>query len=76
MISNQIKVLVNDINNSKQNALGNLKAHIQKTIANFYCVNCNRITDPATYKNQLDADEYHISGLCEKCQPYFFGEKQ
>ena len=76
MISNQIKVLVNDINNSKPNALGNLKAHIQKTIAKSFCTNCNKITDPTTYKNQIDADEYYISGLCDECQVIFFKEDE
>ena len=75
MINKQISVLVNDIDQEKPNALANLHGYIQKTIAKSFCVDCRKITDPANYKNQLDADEYYISGICDECQPYYFGEK-
>ena len=76
MIDQTNKTLVKILDNNKPNSLANLKAHIQKTIAKSFCVDCRKITDPANYKNQLDADEYYISGICDECQPYFFGEKQ
>ena len=72
MINKQISVLVNDIDQEKPNALANLHGYIQKTIAKSFCTNCNKITDPTTYKNQIDADEYYISGLCDECQVIFF----
>ena len=59
MINKQISVLVNDIDQEKPNALANLHGYIQKTIAKSFCTNCNKITDPTTYKNQIDADEYY-----------------
>ena len=76
MINQEIKILVSNIREDTPNALANLKQHIQKTITKSFCVDCQKITDPATYKNKIDADEYYISGLCDECQPYYFGEKR
>ena len=76
MINNQIIKLVDDIDNNKPNAIAKLKGFIQKTIANSFCTNCNKITDPSKYKNQIDADEYYISGLCVECQVIFFKEDE
>ena len=53
MINNQIIKLVDDIDNNKPNAIAKLKGFIQKTIANSFCTNCNKITDPSKYKNQI-----------------------
>ena len=75
MIDHEVKSLVKNIRENKHNSLAILHQHIQKTIAKSFCVDCRKITDPANYKNQLDADEYYISGICDECQPYYFGEK-
>ena len=54
MINKQISVLVDDIDQEKPNALANLHGYIQKTITKSFCTNCNKITDPTTYKNQIE----------------------
>ena len=61
MIDQEVKSLVKNIRENKPNSLAVLHQHIQKTIAKSFCVDCRKITDPANYKNQLDADEYYIS---------------
>lgn len=76
MIDHEVKSLVKNIRENKPNSLAILHQHIQKTIAKSFCTNCNKITDPTTYKNQIDADEYYISGLCDECQVIFFKEDE
>lgn len=76
MIDQEVKTLVKNIRENKPNSLAVLHQHIQKTIAKSFCTNCNKITDPTTYKNQIDADEYYISGLCDECQVIFFKEDE
>ena len=76
MIDQEVKTLVKNIRENKPNSFAVLHQHIQKTIAKSFCTNCNKITDPTTYKNQIDADEYYISGLCDECQVIFFKEDE
>ena len=67
--------LTDDIDNGYPNALGNLKAFIRESIAKKICSDCEEPTKPESYKKQIDRDEYYISGICEKCQPLYFGGK-
>ena len=56
MIDHEVKSLVKNIREIKPNSLAILHQHIQKTIAKSFCVDCRKITDPANYKNKLNAD--------------------
>ena len=67
--------LTDDIDNGYTNALGNLKAFIRESIAKKICVDCEKATKPDSYKRPIDRDEYYISGICNKCQPLYFGGK-
>ena len=67
--------LVDDIDQKIPGVLDRLHQSIQKTIAKNFCTNCQNETDPAKYKNKIDADEYYISGLCDECQIEFFKEE-
>jgi len=67
--------LTTDIDKGYPNALGNLRAFIRDTIAKRICVDCEKPTKPDNYKRQIDRDEYYISGICNKCQPLYFGGK-
>jgi|TARA_R100001244_G_scaffold77389_1_gene61269 hypothetical protein len=67
--------LTEDIDNNIPNAIANLKIFIRDTIAKEICVDCEKATKPNNYKKKLDRDEYYISGICEKCQPLYFGGK-
>lgn len=68
--------LLEEIDRKNPKALGEIKAFTNITIGKKSCVECGRITDPETYKNKIDKDEYFISGICEKCQPLYFGGKK
>ena len=67
--------LTTDIDKGYPNAIANLKAYIRDTIAKNICSDCEEPTKPESYKKQIDRDEYYISGICEKCQPLYFGGK-
>ena len=67
--------LTDDIDNNIPNALGNLKAFISESIGKKICVDCEKATEPNKYKKEIDRTEYYISGICEKCQPLYFGGK-
>jgi len=67
--------LTTDIDNGFPNALANLKAFIRESIGKKICVDCEKATQPDSYKKQISRDEYFISGICEKCQPLYFGGK-
>ena len=67
--------LTTDIDQNKPNALGNLKAFISESIGKKICVDCEKATEPNNYKKEIDRTEYFISGICEKCQPLYFGGK-
>ena len=65
--------LTKEIDDHVPGALRRMTNYIDHKIINEVCVNCDQLTDPTTYKNKVDAMEYQISGICEKCQPDFFG---
>ena len=74
-LNTKIIKLTTDIDKGYPNALGNLRAFIRDTIAKRICVDCEKPTKPDNYKRQIDRDEYYISGICNKCQPLYFGGK-
>lgn len=37
------------------------------------CPICGTEIDESSFKDTLSLNEYHISGLCQKCQDNFFG---
>ena len=45
------------------------RSHINKRT----CSNCENKVEPNTFK-PIDKREYFISGLCDKCQVYYFKE--
>ena len=67
--------LTTEINEKDHGSLGKLKEFTTSIIGKKSCVECGQITNPNTYKKQIDKDEYFISGICEKCQPLYFGGK-
>ena len=74
-LNTKIIKLTTDIDKGYPNALGNLRAFIRESIAKKICVDCEKPTKPHGYKKKIDQDEYFISGICEKCQPLYFGGK-
>ena len=38
------------------------------------CAFCAKKVNTDDFRNELSAKEYHISGLCQKCQDNVFGE--
>jgi len=50
-----------------------LHDYTDRHIKNRTCSNCESKVEPHTFK-QIDEKEYFISGLCNKCQVYFFKE--
>ena len=47
--------LVDDIDQKIPGALDRLHESIRKTIAKDFCINCQKETDPAKYKNKIAA---------------------
>ena len=50
-----------------------IKIYNRSDINNRTCSNCESKVLPAKYKG-LTQKEYFISGLCDKCQVYYFKE--
>ena len=64
--------LLDEINEKDHGSLGKLKEFTTTIIGKKRCVECGQITNPDTYKKQIDRDEYYISGICKKCQKLYF----
>ena len=65
--------LTTAIDNGNPNAISNLRGYIKETIDKKICVDCEKPTEPSKYKSKIDQDEYYISGICNECQPIYFG---
>lgn len=39
-----------------------------------HCPFCDKPVDPATLRDDLSRREFHMSGLCQKCQDEMFGK--
>jgi len=66
-----IKIL-DEIDEKGHGSLGKLKEFTTTIIGKKSCIECGQITNPDTYKKQIDRDEYYISGICKKCQKLYF----
>ena len=40
------------------------------------CPGCNKPINAYDFRDELSKKEYHISGLCQKCQDEIFGGEQ
>jgi hypothetical protein len=58
-----------------------LKAFIQKNFPEYVdnrmqgkCVFCSKPIDIGDFRDELSLKEFHISGICQKCQDEVFGK--
>ena len=49
------------------------KDHVQ-CVEELKCPFCKSQIDNAEFRNEISKREYHISGLCQKCQDKMFGK--
>jgi len=75
-MNNTLVKILDELDGKNPKALAELRGFIDTTIAKKRCAECEQLTNPDTYKKQIDRDEYFISGICEKCQPLYFGGKK
>jgi|TARA_B100002003_G_scaffold201195_1_gene192817 hypothetical protein len=68
-----IKLTDRITDSNDKNALFALRNYNNICIRNRTCSNCESDVQPKKYKG-LIKDEYFVSGLCKKCQPWFFDE--
>lgn len=45
-----------------------------KLVESGKCPQCKQPIDATAFRNEISLREFHISGMCQKCQDKFFGE--
>lgn len=45
----------------------------RKSITGKSCISCGDVVTEESFRDDISLREYHISGLCQKCQDTVFG---